>query len=120
MIDLNAAVYSKKRVKELTEEYLKLDGIKSPAGLAAHIGVDSGTLRRWMNGDSGTFSSVVDYAMTCIEKEIVENGLSGKYNASVAMFILKCVFGYRDRGDVQAKRTSVKVEVTEELEAYAV
>ena len=101
--------YSKKRLKRLIDAYVETDGVKSLAGLALYLGIDS----------KDGYSEIIAYARTCIEKDIVENGLRGKYNASMASFILRSSFGYRDKGELPPQGP-VKIEVAEELLGDAV
>lgn len=109
--------YSKQRLRKLIDAYNESDCVKSFAGLALFLDVDRSTLMRWMNDDEG-YADIISYAKTCIEKDIVENGLRGKYNATMASFILKTSFGYRDKGD-DLPQGAVKIEVSDELSKYA-
>lgn len=106
--------YSRKKLKEMIDSYIQSDGVKSIAGLALFLGIDRDALMKI----SDTCGDIISYARTCIEKDIVENGLRGRYNASMASFILKSSFGYRDKGD-ETNREPVKVEVSDDLLEYA-
>jgi hypothetical protein len=109
--------YAKQRFKRLIDEYVNSEGVKSLAGLALFLSVDRGTLAQWAAGEED-IGALIDYAKTCIEKDLVENGLQGKYNATMTSFILKCSFGYRDRGE-EPQQGSVKIELSDELARYA-
>jgi hypothetical protein len=110
--------YSKQRLKKLIESYNESDCVKSLAGLALYLGVDRLTLTRWQADSEDGYAEIISYAKTCIEKDIVENGLRGKYNATMASFILKTSFGYRDKGD-EMPQGAVKIEVSDELREFA-
>jgi hypothetical protein len=111
--------YSKKRLKRLIDAYVETDGVKSLAGLALYLGIDSAELNQLQSDSKDGYSEIIAYARTCIEKDIVENGLRGKYNASMASFILRSSFGYRDKGELPPQGP-VKIEVAEELLGDAV
>lgn len=110
--------YSKQRLKSLIDAYIESDSVKSLAGLALFLETDRATLTKWQFDTEHGFSELIGYARTCIEKDVVENGLRGKYNATMASFILKTSFGYRDKGD-DAPQGAVKIEVSDELREYA-
>jgi hypothetical protein len=92
------------------------ESVKSFAGLALFLGTDTNALAR-MLADS-RFADILALAGTHIEKDIIENGLKGKYNATMSSFLLKTVFGYSEKGGETAG--DVRVEVSEELKRYAV
>lgn len=108
--------YSKQRLKKLIDAYNESDCVKSLAGLALFLGVDRQALTQWMNDEE--YADIIGYAKTCIEKDIIENGLRGKYNATMASFILKSSFGYRDKGD-ELPQGPIRIEVADELSKYA-
>lgn len=94
------------------------ESFRSPAGLALALGTDSGTLREMREGE-GPAAGALKLAMTRLEKELVENGLRGKCNATMTSFLLKTQFGYREKS-AQAKEADDPVELPEELKKYAV
>jgi hypothetical protein len=110
--------YSKQRLKRLIDAYIESDCVKSLAGLALFLEIDRATLTRWQYDVEEDFAELISYAKTCIEKDVVENGLRGKYNATMASFILKTSFGYRDKGD-DSPQGAVKIEVSDELREFA-
>lgn len=110
--------YTKKKLRQKIDEYIAQDSVKSIAGLALYLGVDRSVFGHWLREGDERLSDILNYARTCIEKDVVENGLKGKYNATMASFILKTSFGYRDRGgDISPE--PVKIEVADELMEYA-
>lgn len=92
------------------------DSVKSFAGLALFLGTNTGTLTGLL-ADS-RFADMLAIAGTHIEKDIVENGLKGKYNATMSSFLLKTVFGYSEKSDQPTG--DVRVEVADDLKKYAV
>lgn len=111
---------SKLRLRKMIDSYFETeDGVKSLAGLALHIGIDKQTLENWLEDEQLGASSALGIAKTRIEKDIIENGLKGKYNATMASFLLKTTFGYRDREETKSGGP-VRIEISEELKKYAV
>lgn len=98
--------------------FAKEEAVKSPAGLALAIGVDTAALRNLLDGTDSA-AELLGMAMTRLEKEIVENGLRGKSNATMTSFVLKTQFGYRERSG-PAREGEVAVELPEELKKYVV
>lgn len=109
---------SLRALRQHVDEYLAGEEVKSPAGLAVAVGVDSGRLREMLGGD-GAAAEVLRLAMTRLEQEIVESGLRGKANATMTTFLLKTQFGYREKSGA-AKEGDAMVELPEELKKYAV
>ncbi|MDR3643790.1 MAG: terminase small subunit [Clostridia bacterium] len=105
------------RLNELSQhidEYLKRqDEVKSLAGLAVYLKTDQEALRELLDG-KGPKARLIGYAMDCIEKELIENALKGKYNATMASFLLKSGYG-RERHDDAPQPTGVKIELADEL-----
>lgn len=110
--------YSRKKLRELILEYTKTDSVKSFAGLALFLGIDHETLQEWERNSDSNYYELMNLAKTYIEKDIIENGLKGKYNATMASFILKASFGYSDKGLAQNDST-IKIEVADELNKFA-
>jgi ABC-type transport system substrate-binding protein len=93
--------------------------VKSLAGLAVFLLMDKQQLLELSN-KSEKFAQIISYAITFMEKEIVENGLRGKYNATMASFMLKTVFGYKEKKDEPSEFGSdIKIELADELKRYA-
>lgn len=110
--------YSRKKLKELINEYAKSENVKSFAGLSLFLAIDKETLKKWEFDSESKYYDLINYAKTLIEKDIIENGLRGKYNATMASFLLKATFGYSDKGQIQNDST-VKIEVADELLKYS-
>lgn len=112
---------TKLKLRRLVENYFAdNESVKSFAGLALHLGVDRETLESWIDKEEYGFCEILSLARTRIEKDVIDNGLRGKYNATMATFILKSAFGYRDKQDDARNSAPIRVEVTDELKKYAV
>lgn len=112
--------FNKKYLSAKVGEYLsRQDEVKSLAGLSVFLQTDKQQLLEALNkGDKS--SEIINYALTYMEKDIVENGLRGKYNATMASFMLKTVFGYKEKKDEQPEfGNDIKIELAGELEKYA-
>lgn len=108
---------TRKKLKEKLDAYFSdADTVKSLPGLALYLGMDTAALEKLQ--ENPRCGPLIAMAHTRIEREIVENSLKGRYNASMSSFLLKTVFGYAEKGE----RTTgdVKIEVAEELKPYAV
>jgi len=104
--------------KMLADYFDDTESVKSLAGLAIFLGVDSKLLLTMLQDGSG-LSEQLNIAKTHIEKDIVENGLRGKYNATMSSFLLKTCFGYSEKVEQQATG-DFRVEVADELKKFAV
>ena len=108
--------FSRKKLSEAIDAYFAdEESVKSFAGLALCLGVDSDGLAKLFA--DVRFGDILARAGTHIEKDIVENGLRGRYNATMSSFLLKTVFGYSEKPE---PASDIKVEVAEELKKYAV
>lgn len=108
--------FTKKQFCEFTNEYLSDDGVKSLAGFALYLGISRSALEK-LESDK-RYSYFISFAKTAIEKDIVENGLRGKYNATISSFLLKTCFGYREKPEEKLP-DAVRIEVADELSAYS-
>lgn len=103
-----------KELEERASEYLAMpEEARTLAGLAVAVGMDRRELTAAMGG-KGRKARLLRRAASVIEKEITENALRGRYNATMASFLLKTDFS---QDDVRrpAPPSSVNVELTEEL-----
>lgn len=108
------------RLGEALEGYFAgEEAVHTPAGLAVWLGMEKPALERLARED-GRGGALLRMALTRMEKELLENGLRGKYNATMTSFALKCVFGYRDKPEETSAPGPVRVEVSDELRQYAV
>lgn len=110
---------SDEELEKKLREYLGRDEVKSIAGLAAFLGTDSDTLRKGLK-KKGRKSELLKGALTHMEKELIELGLKGKYNATITSFLLKSVFNYKEkREDTPEDDGNIKIELAQELKKYA-
>jgi hypothetical protein len=111
---------NKKELSAKVIEYLeRQDEVKSLAGLSVFLQTDKQQLLEQLS-KGGKSSDILNFALTYMEKEIVENGLRGKYNATMASFMLKAVFGYKEKRDEQPEAAGdIKIELADELRKYA-
>lgn len=109
---------SARRIKEGVEAYFSdEESVKSLPGLALALGIDTAELSR-ITVSEGAAGRLLSLAKTRIEKDVVENGLKGRYNASMSSFLLKTSFSYSEKTEPASQ--NVKVEVADELKRFAV
>ena len=111
---------SYKDFEDKVHDYLsEQEQVKSLAGLGVFLQMDKQQLLE-LSSKSNKFAEIISYAITFMEKEIVENGLRGKYNATMASFMLKTVFGYNEKKDEQSElNADIRIELADELKRYA-
>lgn len=110
--------FTRKALQQALEEYFAdTESVKSLPGLALALKVDGKTLEEWMRDPK---YSELKLAGIRVEKELVENALRGKYNATTATFLLKTVFGYREKAEENGPAGPIQVEVSDELRRFAV
>lgn len=97
--------------------YLETDGVKSFAGLAVWLGVDTDELRATARS-GGRKAGVLRHAAAWLEKELIENGLRGKYNATMTSFLLKTAFNYSEKHNDEAD-APIRIELSDELKSLA-
>lgn len=117
---MSAIKFTRAGLKKHIEEYFD-DGesIKSLPGLAVALGIDVRTLTTMQVETEKGKNELLTLACVRIEKDIVENGLKGKYNATMSSFLLKTCFGYSDKGE-QSPTGDIYIEVADELKKFAV
>jgi len=72
------------------------DKIPTVAGLACEIGVCRETCHAWAKQDGNEFSHILGEIAKTQERELVNNGLSGNFNAPITKMMLT-KHGYSDR-----------------------
>lgn len=68
-------------------------------GLASFIGVNKTTLYEWEK-DHEDFSNALDTIRTEQQNRLINSGLSGDYNSTIAKLILSSNHGMREKSDV--------------------
>ena len=66
------------------------------AGLASYIGVNKTTLYEWAKSYE-SFSNALSSILQEQERRLLNNGLSGKYNSTIAKLILSSNHGYAEK-----------------------
>lgn len=94
---------SNEELQELIDEYFKECDLKGEfytiTGLADYLDTDRITLVRYENRDE--FSNTIKKAKRRVEKQFIQNSLNGKYNPTIAIFLMKNNYGYQDKVDVR-------------------
>ena len=70
-------------------------------GLACALDVDRCTLVRYQERDE--FCNTIKKAKRKVEKQFEERSLQGKYNPTIAIFLMKNNFGYQDKVDLSVE-----------------
>lgn len=105
----------KKDLKNRIDDYMKqTPDAKNLAGFAVFMGLDKKTTLDLLRK-----KDALDYIMTYLEQDLIENGLRGKYNTTMASFLLKSSFGYGDKDEEKEEDGCIRIEMDGELEKYA-
>jgi hypothetical protein len=90
-------------VKQSSEKYemfdnkLKVD-LPTIEGFALFLGVNKTSLYEWEKKDD-EFSNALDKIRTEQHNRLINNGLSGDYNSTIAKLVLSSNHGYKERSD---------------------
>lgn len=76
------------------------------SGLAESLDIDRRTLINYGNND--LFCSLIKKAKQKVERQLEENALTGKGNATFTIFNLKNNYGWQDRTEVEVKRDPIE------------
>jgi hypothetical protein len=103
----NAKKYKdKEKLKKLIDAYfVDCDERNAPytmSGLAYALNIDRDTLVNY--GKDELFSDLIKNAKARVQRQLEENGLSGKGNSTFTIFNLKNNYGWKDQQEV--KKTS--------------
>lgn len=92
--------------REYLEGGYEIDGAVIPtvAGLACYLGVSRSTVNKWAAEDTaeGGFSDIVEGILSMQEFKLVNGGLKGDYNSTIAKLMLT-KHGYSDKAEVDNK-----------------
>lgn len=83
-------------------------------GFAAYIGVNKTTLYEW-DKISPEFSDALGLIKAEQHRRLVNAGLSGQYNPTIAKLILSSNHGYKEKSDVTTNDEPIRVDVTQQL-----
>lgn len=98
--------------------------LPSIEGLALHLGIARSTVYEWRDHeDKQDFSDILEQVLTAQAKQLINNGLSGKYNATITK-VMATKHGYRegieqtgkDGGAIIVKDDSKASEIAKEYE----
>lgn len=90
-------------VKQSSEKYEMFDNklkvnLPTIEGFALFIGVNKTSLYEWEKKNPA-FSNALDKIRTEQHNRLINNGLSGDYNSTIAKLILSSNHGYKERND---------------------
>lgn len=76
------------------------------SGLAESLDIDRRTLTNYSNND--LFFPLIKKAKQKIERQLEENALMGKANATFTIFNLKNNYGWQDKSEVEVKKDPIE------------
>lgn len=98
---------SPEKLQELIDKYFEdcdaNDEIYTVTGLAMALDTDRATLVRY--GHKDEFYNTIKKAKQKIENQMVNRALTGVYNPTVSIFLMKNNFGYVDKTEQEVKVT---------------
>lgn len=100
-------------ILEKTQEYINtfhMDNlVPTERGLALHLGVSHQTVRDWkIDQSKEEFGFLLDMMMSIQHDEIINKGLAGDFNATIAKLMLHN-HGYSDRQDVTSDNKPISI-----------
>lgn len=81
-------------------ERIKQVNLPSVVGLALYLGVNKTTLYEWAKQHE-EFSNAFEKVLAEQEKRLLENGVSGEYNSTIAKLILSSNHGYAEKSETK-------------------
>lgn len=93
-----------------TEERVKLPTVQ---GLALHLGVDRGTIYQWEK-EHPSFFNTLEKLRQQQHNDLVDYGLSGQYNSTIAKLLLTNNHGYRDKTESTSTNLNINADLPEE------
>jgi hypothetical protein len=85
--------------------------LPSIAGLAKHLGLSRSTIYDWASQeDKKEFSYILEDVLSTQEEELINKGLTGKYNSTITKLILT-KHGYSDKADVTSDGQKIEAGV---------
>ena len=97
---------SVEQLQTLIDKYFDVcDATNKPytiTGLANALDTDRITLIRYQERDE--FSNTIKKAKRKVEEQFEERSLQGKYNPTIAIFLMKNNFGYQDKVDLSVEQ----------------
>ena len=97
---------SVEHLQSLIDKYFEECDIKNKpytiTGLANALDTDRATLVRYEHKDE--FCNTIKKAKRKVEEQFEERSLQGKYNPTIAIFLMKNNFGYQDKVDLSVEQ----------------
>lgn len=95
---------------EKSDSYDRIVKVELPTfeGFSIFINVNRDTLKEWVK-IYPDFSAAMDDITRAQKKALINNGLSGNYNPSMAKFILSANHGLREGSDVTSNGNEIKI-----------
>lgn len=84
--------------------------LPSVAGLAVYLRVSKSTIWLWAK-DYPDFSDALDEIAVLQEKRLVDGGMSGEYNSTIAKLVLATNHNYREKSDVTSDNEKLQAGV---------
>ena len=107
-------------ISEKTKEYIECcpDALPSVAGLAVYLGVSRSTVYKWKD-EQQEFSDILEQLLSTQERLLLNNGLTGDFNATITKLVLS-KHGYTEKQEIE-QTTLVATEAMsdQELESVA-
>ena len=95
-----------KGIDKYFEECDKKEKPYTMSGLAESLNIDRTTLIRYEDRDS--FATLIKKAKQKVERQLEENALMGKANATFTIFNLKNNYGWQDKTEVQVNKNPIE------------
>jgi hypothetical protein len=99
---------------EKSDSFERIINVKIPTieGLAAHLEIAKSTLYLWKEKYQ-EFSDVIEQLLSIQASRLVDNGLSGNYNPTIAKVLLT-KHGYREGTDMTSNDKQLAINITSE------
>ena len=85
------------------------DVVHTVVGLCLHIGIAKSTCYRWIEEGNQEFKDIVDTVADLQERNLLSNGLTNEFNASITKLLLT-KHGYTDK----VENTNTNIEMSHE------
>jgi hypothetical protein len=99
-------------VVEYCKDIVKKKLCPTLVGLSLFLGIGVSTMTEWRK-KYPSFAAVVEIVEGLQHEFLVQGGLTGDFNAAMAMFILKNKQGYRDKQDIEHSGQSTVIAIPE-------
>lgn len=102
---------------ENTNSYDRLVKVNLPTvvGLALFLDVNKDTVYEWAK-EYPEFSDTLSKVVSLQEQRLLENGMSGDYNSTIAKLILSSNHGYREKSDITSDGKALSLTFDNQLD----